>query len=261
MGVLNLTPDSFYDGNPTRDMDRILSKTGQMLEQGATMIDIGAHSTRPGAHPISEAEELQRLCLPVQTIRETWPEAILSVDTYRSGIARKMVQDHGVDMINDISGGDMDPLMFETARDLQVPYIFMHMQGTPLDMQQDPVYGEVVRDVLNNLSEKLKRLNELGVNDVIADPGFGFGKTLDHNYTLLSRLDAFLMLGVPVLVGLSRKSMVYKLLGCGPGEALNGSTVLHVVALLKGASILRVHDVAEAVEVVKLVEKLQEVEN
>jgi len=260
MGILNLTPDSFYDGNQNQNIDRILKNTETMIDQGAAMIDIGAYSSRPGAESVPEDVELKRLQQPVKVIRKTWPEVILSVDTFRSGVARRMVLDQGVDMINDISGGDMDAQMFQTVKELQVPYVIMHIRGTPRNMQQDPVYSDVVQEVLKSLSDKLFRLNEMGVHDIIADPGFGFGKTLDHNYTLLSKLDAFLMLNVPLLVGLSRKSMIYNLLGCEPEHALNGSSALHVVALLNGASILRVHDVAEAIEVIKLIDKLKEVQ-
>lgn len=259
MGILNLTPDSFFDGGRFLKIDAILSQVEKMILDGADFIDIGASSTRPGAKPVSEEEELSRLAEPVKQIRSTFPEIYVSIDTCHSGIARTMVHDFGVDMINDISAGLSDEAMFETIADLNVPYIMMHMQGTPQTMQQDPQYEDVVKDVLKFLSERQEQLNLIGVNDIIADPGFGFGKTLDQNYKLLSNLDVFSLLGIPLLVGLSRKSMIYKLLENSPGESLNGTTVVNTLALVNGADILRVHDVKPAKEAISIVNSLNEI--
>ena len=258
MGILNITPDSFYDGGRYNSMDLMTEQAEKLISEGAAFIDIGAWSSRPGAKHITEEEELNRLKPIVDLIRKRFPDTIVSVDTFRSGIARIMVEEYGVDMINDISAGSMDPEMFKTIADLHVPYIIMHMQGTPADMQINPEYNNITREILTFFSEKLQALKLLGVTDIIVDPGFGFGKSVDHNYELLVNLDSFSMIELPVMVGLSRKSMIYKFLGIGPDEALNGSTVLHSIALFKGADILRVHDVKEAMEAITLLEKIKE---
>lgn len=259
MGILNITPDSFFDGGRYLNIDSILSQVEEMINEGTDFIDIGASSTRPGAKRISEEEELRRLSEPVRQIRNSFPEMYISIDTYRSSIAQKMVSDFGVDIINDISAGLMDEAMFETIADLNVPYIIMHIQGKPENMQLNPTYTDVVKEVLLFLSKRLEKLNLLGVNDVIADPGFGFGKTLDQNYEILDNLDVFSMLEIPLMVGLSRKSMVYNLIESTPDDALNGTSILHAIALLNGADILRVHDVKQAKEAITIVNKLQEI--
>ena len=248
MGILNITPDSFYAGSRTESEADITQRLHTLMEQGAEMIDIGAYSSRPGADDVSEEEETERLRRGLRIVRKLYPDVPVSVDTFRANVARMAVEEEGADIINDISGGEMDRQMFRTVARMGVPYILMHMQGTPQDMQQAPQYDNVRREVLLYLAERIDRLHQMGVCDVVADPGFGFGKTLQHNYDLMEHLDDFAELDCPLLVGVSRKSMVYKLLGGTPLTALNGTTVLHTVALLKGADILRVHDVAKAVE-------------
>lgn len=259
MGILNLSPNSFYDGGRYPNIDSILSHVKEMINEGTDFIDIGASSTRPGAGRISEEEELSRLSEPVKQIRNSFPKMYISIDTSRSFIAQKMVKDFGVDIINDISAGLMDEAMFETIADLNVPYIMMHIQGTPENMQLNPTYSDVVKEVLLFLADRLEKLNLLGVSDVIADPGFGFGKTLDQNYEILDKLDVFSMLEIPLMVGLSRKSMIYKLIESSPDGALNGTSIVHAMALLNGADILRVHDVKEAKEAITIVNKLKEI--
>ncbi len=256
MGIVNITPDSFYEGSRFTGRQRVVERVGQILEQGGKLTDVGAYSSRPGARALSLQEEGERLWPVLEAIREHYPVAVLSVDTFRSAIARKAVEDFGVCMVNDISGGDLDEAMFETIAHLQVPYVLMHMQGTPANMQLNPHYNDVVGEVIVALAEKTRLLRELGVNDILLDPGFGFGKNVEHNYQLLRALDQFKMFELPVLVGLSRKSMIYKFLGGDAASALNGTTALNTVALIKGAQILRVHDVQEAVECINLVEKL-----
>ena len=248
MGILNITPDSFYAGSRTESEADITQRLHTLMEQGAEMIDIGAYSSRPGADDVNEEEETERLRRGLRIVRKLYPDVPVSVDTFRANVARMAVEEEGADIINDISGGEMDRQMFRTVARMGVPYILMHMQGTPQDMQQAPQYDNVRREVLLYLAERIDRLHQMGVCDVVADPGFGFGKTLQHNYELMEHLDDFAELDCPLLVGVSRKSMVYKLLGGTPLTALNGTTVLHTVALLKGADILRVHDAAEAVE-------------
>lgn len=248
MGILNITPDSFYAGSRTESEADITQRLHTLMEQGAEMIDIGAYSSRPGADDVNEEEETERLRRGLRIVRKLYPDVPVSVDTFRANVARMAVEEEGADIINDISGGEMDRQMFRTVARMGVPYILMHMQGTPQDMQQAPQYDNVRREVLLYLAERIDRLHQMGVCDVVADPGFGFGKTLQHNYELMEHLDDFAELDCPLLVGVSRKSMVYKLLGGTPLTALNGTTVLHTVALLKGADILRVHDVAKAVE-------------
>jgi len=258
MGVLNVTPDSFYDGGRYTEKDKIVSKVEEMILEGVDFIDIGAYSSRPGAAVVSYGEELRRLSETMELLRAGFPESIISIDTFRSGIARKMVEEYEADMINDISAGDMDKEMFNTIADLQIPYVMMHMQGTPRTMQKNPKYDNVVKDILAIFSSKVKKLKLLGVDNVILDPGFGFGKTLDHNYELMNGLGQFSILNKLVMVGVSRKSMIGKFLGCTPDEALNGTVVLNTVALMKGIDILRVHDVKEAVEAIRIVEKLKQ---
>lgn len=255
MGILNITPDSFYDGGKHTDIKHIKQHIQQMLFDGAKIIDVGAYSSRPGAKDISAEEELDRLRPVLQLLQKDFPDTIVSVDTFRSQIAKTIVEEYGVAIINDISGGEMDKKMFDTVALLQVPYVLMHMQGTPQNMQQNPEYQDVVMDVIDYFSEKLALLKALGVHDVILDPGFGFGKTVEHNYQILNNLHEFNLFGMPILAGLSRKSMIYKLLNCKPEEALNGTSVLNTLALMHGASILRVHDVKEAIEAIELYSK------
>lgn len=256
MGIVNITPDSFYEGSRFVGTQAVVERVGQILEQGGTLVDVGAQSSRPGARLLSLQEEGERLWPVLDVIGEHYPGAVVSVDTFRSAIARRAIEDFGVSMVNDISGGDLDEAMFETVARLQVPYVLMHMKGTPANMQHRPHYDDVIGEVMVALAKKIRRLRELGVNDLILDPGFGFGKNMDHNYQLLNALEQFKMFELPVLVGLSRKSMIYKLLGSDAASALNGTTTLNTVALIKGAQILRVHDVQEAVECISLVEKL-----
>ncbi|WP_231427758.1 dihydropteroate synthase [Pedobacter sp. Leaf250] len=255
MGILNITPDSFYSDSRTKSIYEALSKAEKFLEQGATFIDIGGYSSRPGAADITVAEELYRMVPVVEAIATTLPEAIISIDTFRAQVAEETIY-AGAHIINDISAGDMDEEMFDMVAKLQVPYIIMHMQGTPQNMQQNPVYQNVTLEVVDTLASKVAKLRSLKIHDVIIDPGFGFGKTLEHNYQLLNDLEAFKIFQLPILVGFSRKGMIYKVLGNTANEALNGTTVLNTIALQKGAGILRVHDVKEAVECVKLVERL-----
>ena len=252
MGILNLTPDSFYDGNRYTQEKAMLQRVEQMLNEAADIIDIGAFSSRPGAALVSYETERERLMPALKSIIKHFPDAVISIDTYRHNIAREAVAE-GAHIINDISGGDLDDKMFETIARLGVPYIMMHMQGTPGNMQKNPVYEDVVNDILSVFRKKIKELAALGFQDIIIDPGFGFGKTLEHNYEILARLDEFQALKLPVLAGISRKSMLYKLLEATPDEMLNATSVANTVALMKGAAILRVHDVKPAVEAVKIV--------
>ncbi len=255
MGILNLTPDSFYDGNRYLAEKAMLNRVEQMLNEGAHIIDIGGFSSRPGAELVTQDEESRRIFPAIKKILYYFPDAYLSVDTYRSRIAMKVV-DMGAKMINDISGGELDKNMFKTIAKLQVPYVMMHMQGIPENMQDNPEYYDVVNDIMLYFLKKIDKLNQLNFDKIIIDPGFGFGKTLKHNFEILNRLDEFQLLKKPVLVGMSRKSMFYKLLQTNPSEVLNATSVGHTIALLKGAKILRVHDVKEAVEVVRVVEQL-----
>jgi dihydropteroate synthase len=257
MGILNITPDSFYDGGKYKNELEILTQTEKMLHEGATFIDVGAYSSRPGAAHISEKEELSRILPVIDLLVKYFPEIILSVDTFRSEIAQKTIK-NGAAIINDISGGKMDENMFQTVADLQVPYILMHMLGTPQNMQQNPVYEDVTKDIITFFSKQIYKLHQLKVNDIIIDVGFGFGKTVKDNYALLSNLSLFKQLDVPILTGISRKSMLYKPLEITAKEALNATTVANTIALLNGASILRVHDVKEAVEAIKIVKLLKE---
>lgn len=251
MGILNLTPDSFYEGSRTSHGD-VMQIAHQMLTEGAAIIDLGAVSTRPGAAEVKADEEKRRLLPALRAIRQNYPGIIISVDTYRAEVAAAAAAE-GADMINDISGGTFDPGMVPTIIRLDIPYIIMHIQGTPWNMQVNPVYDNVTEEVFGFLQVQARKLEERGHHKIILDPGFGFGKTVEHNYTLLNNLDQLAATGYPVLAGMSRKSMINRVLGTKPEEALNGTTVLNTVALLKGAAILRVHDVKEAVEAVKLV--------
>lgn len=255
MGILNATPDSFFSESRVMDDEAIIRRAKAMVHEGADVLDIGAYSTRPGAEEVTPDEEIKRLDVAVKAVREAvGNDVILSVDTFRASVAKHCVEELGVDIVNDISGGDLDPLMHSTMAKLQVPYIVMHTRGTPATMQQLTDYdGDVAAVVLEELARKIDTLHQLGVNDVIADPGFGFAKTLEQNYRLLSCLEAFHALGVPLLVGVSRKSMIQKVLNCTAHEALNGTTVINTIAMMKGAHIVRVHDVKAAVEARTLV--------
>lgn len=255
MGVLNVTPDSFYSGCRAQTDEAIAERARQILEEGASIIDIGAYSSRHNCVDISPEEELNRLRYALKILNEVHPDAIISVDTFRASVAEVCVKEYGVAIINDISGGEMDKNMFDTVVDLQVPYIMQHMQGTPQDMQNSPHYDNLMRETFLYFSEKIQTLHDRGLNDIILDPGFGFGKTLDHNYELLSHLEEFKIFELPILVGLSRKSMITKLLDIPTTEALNGTTVANTIALMKGADIIRVHDVKDAVQAVKIVQK------
>ncbi|MDE6158992.1 MAG: dihydropteroate synthase [Bacteroidaceae bacterium] len=254
MGIVNVTPDSFYAQSRKQTAREIGEQVNKMLDEGADMIDVGAYSSRPGASDVSPEEEMNRLARALDIIREQHPEVIVSVDTFRAKVAQECVERYGADIINDISGGDLDPEMFETAAALNVPYILMHMKGTPQDMQKAPCYNHLMSEMLQYFAERIDRLHLLGLNDIILDPGFGFAKTLGHNYQLMKHLSELHTLGLPLLAGISRKSMVYRLLDSTPQEALNGTTVLNTLALVQGASILRVHDVKAACEAVKIVE-------
>lgn len=256
MGILNSTPDSFYAGSRIASTDQAVRKAAEMLEQGADFLDIGAYSSRQGAEDISEKEETARLLPVVKAIVKKFPKVIISIDTFRSGVAEQAV-DAGAHIINDISAGDLDAKMIGTVARLKVPYVFMHTKGTPQNMKDLAVYENVVTDVLEYLRQKTKQLKDAGIENIILDPGFGFAKTIEHNYQLLNKLEDFQSLNLPVLAGMSRKSMIWKVLGISNNEALNGTTVLNTVALMKGADILRVHDVRAAVEAVQLVEKLK----
>lgn len=255
MGILNLTPNSFFDGGRYNSTEKIIEQVGKMVADGCDILDVGAYSTKPGAEFVSEKEELGRLVPVIELIKKKFPDLLLSLDTFRSEIARIAVADYSVDMINDISSGDMDEKMLQTISRLNVPYIMMHMQGTPQTMQQNPEYKNVVKDLMLYFSEKISKTKMLGITDVIIDPGFGFGKTLEHNYQLLKYLSDFRIFELPILVGLSRKSMIYKTLNTTPDESLNGTSVLNTMALIGGATILRVHDVREAREAIKLYQK------
>ncbi len=258
MGILNVTPDSFYAESRTSDEEHIAARVQQLMDDGADMIDIGGYSSRSGADDVSPEEEMNRLRRGLRVVRRLYPEVPVSVDTFRADVARMCVEEEGADIINDISGGMMDRQMFRTVARLGVPYILMHMQGTPDTMQQAPHYDNLRREVMLYFAERIDRLCQMGAKDIIVDPGFGFGKTLEHNYELFHHLDDFNLFNLPLLVGISRKSMIYKLLGGTPQTSLNGTTVLNTIALMKGAHILRVHDVKEAVEAKRIVMKMKE---
>ena len=256
MGILNLTPDSFFDGGNLKNDEDILNKVEKMLNEGATFIDVGGYSSKPNANDVSENEELKRVIPVIELLVNNYPDILISIDTFRSTIAKKAVK-AGACMINDISAGNLDLNMFATVANLQVPYIIMHMQGTPKTMQVNPTYNDITQDIIFYFSQKLNTLRRLGVNDVLIDVGFGFGKTLEQNYELLNNLDLFSNLDTPLLTGVSRKSMLYNVLETTPKKALNATTVANTIALLHGSSILRVHDVKEAIEAVKIVKKLR----
>ena len=255
MGILNVTPDSFYAGSRKQTETEIAERTLQIVSEGGSIIDVGAYSSRPNAEHISAEEEMSRLRHGLEIVFRECPDAIVSVDTFRADVARMCVEEYGAAIINDIAAGNMDENMFATVARLSVPYIMMHMQGTPQSMQQAPHYDNVLKEVLYYFSEKVQKLRDLGAKDIIIDPGFGFSKSVDDNYLLMNRLDEFTRIGYPLLVGISRKSMIYKYFGYTPEESLNGTTILNTLALLGGADILRVHDVKEAVEAVKIVSK------
>lgn len=257
MGILNVTPDSFYAGSRAETEKDIIQRLHQIVDEGASIVDIGAYSSRPEAEHISREEEMSRLRTGLKLIREHCPGTVVSVDTFRADVAKMCVEEYGAAIINDISAGDMDKEMFTTVARLGVPYIAMHMKGTPQTMQIAPQYDHFLKEIFYFFSEKVQKLRDLGMKDIILDPGFGFGKTIENNYQLLNHLEEFKLFELPLLVGISRKSMIYKLFGTTPEEALNGTTVLNTIALQKGVHILRVHDVKAAVEAVKIVEKMK----
>lgn len=257
MGVLNITPDSFYAGSRKQTEKEIEERVQAILDEGGSMIDLGGYSSRPDAADVSPEEEMKRLFFALEILKAHYPDVTISVDTFRASVARSCVEEYGVAMINDISGGELDAEMFRTVAALHVPYIMMHMRGTPQTMQQHTDYTHLMEDIMVYFAEKVRQLRLLGANDIIIDPGFGFSKTVDQNYQLMSHLKEFDLFQLPLLVGISRKSMIYKFLGGTPAESLNGTTVLNTFALLNGADILRVHDVKAAVEAVKIVGKLR----
>ena len=258
MGIINITPDSFYRGSRVTGEKEIISTAVRMTEEGADILDIGGYSSRPSAEDITAEEEGSRVLNAIRLIRKELPGAIVSVDTFRAEIAKTAVNEYGADIINDISGGDADEKMFGLVTQLNIPYIMMHMKGNPRTMQENPEYDDVVADILKWFGSRIVKLQTAGVKDIIIDPGFGFGKTIKHNFEMLRRLGDFAIAGLPLLAGISRKSMIWKSLSITPSEALNGTSVLHAVALLNGADILRVHDVKEAVQAVKLIEMLKD---
>jgi len=257
MGIINVTPDSFFDGGKYKTDKKVVKRAEEILDQGGTVIDIGAVSTQPGKEGISTKEEIDRLLPAVKAVKKEFPDAFLSIDTYRSWVALKIIEECGPCIVNDVSGGNFDVHMFDTIGKLDVPYILMHMQGTPLKMQENPVYEDIIRDISLFFTERVKQLTKSGVKDVIIDPGFGFGKLLEHNYELLNRLDSFKVFQLPLMVGMSRKGMIYKLLGTNADEALNGTTVVNTLALMGGADILRVHNVREAVEAIRIMNRVR----
>lgn len=256
MGILNVTPDSFYSESRKQTEEEIRHRVLQIIDEGGQMIDIGAYSSRPGADDVTAEEEMRRLAKGMKIVREISPDIPVSVDTFRADVAKMAIEELGADIINDISGGELDKNMFATVAKLGVPYILMHMKGTPQTMQNAPHYDDITKEVLLYFSEKIQRLRDLGQKDIILDPGYGFAKTLEHNYELLNNQEALCIFELPLLVGISRKSMIYRLLGNTQQDALNGTTVLNTIALQKGANILRVHDVKECTEVVKIVKAM-----
>ena len=255
MGILNTTPDSFYSESRKTSLTALLKSAEEMLKQGATFLDIGGYSSRPGADDISETEELERVVPAIEAIVKNFPESILSIDTFRSKVAAEALK-IGAAMVNDISAGNLDEKMLEVVAEFQVPYIMMHMRGTPQTMKELNNYNDLTQDIIFYFSEKLRAARVIGINDIIVDPGFGFSKNIDQNFKLLSNLEKFKNLNVPILAGLSRKSTIYKTLNCSPKDALNGTTVLNTMAIANGANILRVHDVKEAMETIKLMSQL-----
>ena len=260
MGIVNLTPDSFFEGSRAQTDMQVAERVRLLLTEGADILDVGAYSSRPGADDLPVEEEMRRLREGLSVLRKEAPNAIVSVDTFRADVAKMCIQEYGVAIINDISGGDLDSNMFSTIARAHVPYIIMHMQGTPHNMQQAPYYEDVLKEVMLHLADKVKTLQDMKANDIILDPGFGFGKTQAHNFELLAHLNEFDIFQLPLLVGVSRKSMIYKTLGITPAEALNGTTALHTISLSKGANILRVHDVKEAVETIRLWQNVEQYE-
>ena len=258
MGILNVTPDSFFAGSRKRTEAEIAVRIEEILAQGGDWIDIGGYSSRPDATPVTADEEMRRLELGLEILRHDYPSVPVSVDTFRADVARYCVEKYGVAMINDISAGELDPEMFRTVADLKVPYIMMHMRGTPQTMASLTDYTNLMDEIMLYFAEKVRQLCLMGVSDLILDPGFGFSKTLEQNYELMAHLREFGIFDLPILVGISRKRMIYQLLGSTPEESLNGTTALHTYALLNGADILRVHDVKEAVEAVRIVQKIKE---
>ena len=258
MGILNVTPDSFYDGGSYQSEAKIIGRIHQIVEEGGRIIDVGAYSSRPGAAAVSEKEEIGRLMPAVELIRKYYPHIPVSIDTFRAKVAKEVNTCMGTVIVNDISGGTMDETMFDYVAQAGIPYVMMHIQGTPETMQKNPEYADVVKEIGQFFRERIARLEAAGFRQIILDPGFGFGKTLHHNYELLDGMETYKSFGYPLLAGISRKSMIYNLLGGTPADALNGTTVLNTISLLKGADILRVHDVKEAVEAVKIVGAMRE---
>lgn len=256
MGIINATPDSFFEGSRVPESGHAVEVARKMVAEGAKILDVGAVSTRPGAREISESEEMDRLTPVLEALRQEFPDVYISVDTWRSGVAKTMTDRFGIQMINDVTAGQKDPQMFSTIAQLDLAYVMMHMQGTPETMQEAPLYANVVDDLIQFFGERIFKLKKLGVNDIVVDPGFGFGKNMEQNFQLLREFDAFTILELPIMAGLSRKSMIYKTLESKPSEALTGTTAAHMAALLGGASILRVHDVKEAVETIKIFDKI-----
>lgn len=256
MGILNVTPNSFYDGGKHKEINSIIHQVDKMLSEGADFIDIGAYSSKPSAEFVSEEEEIKRLVPIVKSLVETFSNIILSVDTFRAQVAKASVE-NGVAMVNDIAAGLLDDKMLETVAELKVPYIMMHMRGNPQTMQSLTDYEDIVKEMIFYFSERIQKARSFGISDIVIDPGFGFAKTVEQNYEVLHKMELFSMLELPLLAGVSRKSMIYKVLENSPQEALNGTSVLNTIALQKGAKILRVHDVKEAVECIKLVSKLK----
>lgn len=256
MGILNVTPNSFYDGGKHKEINSIIHQVDKMLSEGADFVDIGAYSSKPSAEFVSEEEEIKRLVPIVKSLIETFPNIILSVDTFRANVAKASVE-NGVAIINDIAAGLLDDKMLETVAELKVPYIMMHMRGNPQTMQSLTDYNDIVKEMIFYFSERIQKARSFGISDIVIDPGFGFAKTVEQNYEVLHKMELFSMLELPLLAGISRKSMIYKVLESSPQEALNGTSVLNTIALQKGAKILRVHDVKEAVECIKLVSKLK----
>lgn len=257
MGIINVTPDSFYPGSRVTGNREIVESAAEMISEGADILDVGGYSSRPLADDVPAEEEKKRVLNAIRRIRDRFPDAIISVDTFRAEIAYEAVTGHGVQIVNDISGGDADGEMFGLIAELNVPYVIMHMKGNPRNMQDNPEYDDVVAEILRWAGERINKLRRAGVRDIILDPGFGFGKTIKHNFDMLRRLGDFSIAGLPLMAGISRKSMIWKTLSISPGEALNGTSVLHAVALLRGVDILRVHDVKEAVQAVRLIEMLK----
>lgn len=255
MGILNITPDSFYSDSRKLTEESIRLQVRKIVDEGGQMIDLGAYSSRPGADDVSVSEEMERLRKGMKVLREEAPGIPVSIDTFRADVAKMCVEELGADIINDISGGELDSKMFSTVARLGVPYVLMHMKGTPQNMQQEAHYENLMKEIMLYFAEKVQRLRDLGQKDIILDPGYGFAKTIDHNYELLQHQEMLKIFELPILVGLSRKSMVYNLLESTPQQALNGTSALHTLALLKGANILRVHDVKACAEVIKIVQK------